>query len=195
MISKVKSVQSTGSFENDFGTVQDNVDLPNHGKKLLYKFEYEFEDGVIMTANHKTNTSPFPTGTEVDYEVTKTHPEYGKSGRVKKPEQSNYSGSNASNGSKGGDAVQLMIVRQSSLNRAVEVCIHNALQSNDEDTFVDEIEVIELAERLTKWVMQTEKKEEPKPQIVDKEAENKKLNEQMQMDEAARAEQPDDLPF
>ena len=185
-LSKVKSVQSTGSFENDYGTTQDNPDLPKHGQKLLYKFEYEFEDGTILTANHKTNTSPFPAGTDVDYEVTKTHPEYGKSGKVKKPDTGTYSGSK---GGAGDDARQLMICRQSSLNRAVEILIYNATGNKEGIGYkqVDEIEVIELAERLTKWVMQPQKKAEPTPQP-------EKVTEAVE--KSTIGEEPsDDLPF
>lgn len=180
MISKIKSVQANGSFENDFGTVQEN------GKKLLFKFEYEFEDGVIMTANHKTVDPPFAIGADVDYEVTKTHPEYGKSGKVKKPDTGNYGGSNASY-SKGDDSArQLMIVRQSSLNRAVEILIHNAQHDERPNPMVDEIEIIELAGRLTKWVMQPEKKEPtPQPEKVQEVVQSSGIGE----------EPNDDLPF
>ena len=179
MISKVKSVQANGSFENDFGTLQEN------GKKLLFKFEYEMEDGTIITANHKTQECPFKTGDEIDYEVKKTHPEYGKSGTVKKPESSNYGGSNASY-SKGDDSArQLMICRQSSLNRAVEVLCHNSAIGAKPNQ-VDPVDVVELAGRFTKWVMQSEKKE-PTPQP-------EKVQEVVQ-DSGIGEEPKDDLPF
>ena len=160
MLSKVKSVQSTGSFENDFGVLQDN------GKKLLFKFEYVFEDGIVLTANHKTTTSPFPEGSEVEYEITKEHAEHGKSGKVKKPDSGNYTQSNASNSKPMDDTRQLMICRQSSLNRAVEVLIHNATAVGDKtnDSTIDPLNIEILAERFTSWVMQPEKKEEVKPQ-------------------------------
>ena len=179
-LSKVKSVQNNGSFENEYGA-------PNEqGKKLLYKFEYVFEDGIVMTANHKTTTSPFPVGSEVDYEITKEHAEHGKSGKVKKPDSGNFTRSNASNGKPMDNNVQLMIVRQSSLNRAVEVLCHNSAIAAKPNQ-VDELEVIELAERFVKWVMQPEKKEEVKPQSATSEL----------MDEAKPVveELNDDLPF
>lgn len=161
-LSRVKSVQATGSFENDYGVLQEN------GKKLLYKFEYEMEDGKVLTANHKTNTSPFPAGSEVEYEITKTHAEHGMSGKVKKPDTGNYQGgSKPSVPFKGGlaeDARQLMICRQSSLNRAVELLTHSTPNSEEIDT----VRVVELAERLAKWVMQPEKKAEtPAPTVAD----------------------------
>jgi len=118
-LSKVKSVTGNGSFENEYGALQES------GKKLLFSFEYEMEDGTIIKANHKTSTSPFSIGSEVEYEVKKTHPEHGKIGSVKKPDTGNYS-SNASKGSGNDDSRQLMICRQSSLNRAVEVIIKRA---------------------------------------------------------------------
>lgn len=165
-LSKVKSVQASGSFENAYGEPQGNPDLPNHGKKLLYKFEYAMEDGTIITANHKTNTSPFPSGTEVEYEVKKDDPQYGKSGSVKKPDTGNYQ-NNAPGTPKGGvgeDLRQLMIVRQSSLKVATEILTHNALvleKPTDGITKLDPVDVVELAGRFTKWVMQPDK---PKPQ-------------------------------
>lgn len=169
-LSKVKSIQSNGSFDGQYG--------------MMYKFEYQFEDGTILTANHKTDKSPFKEGDEVDYNVTKTHPEYGKSGTVKKPESAQYSGSSALKGGVGEDLRQLMIVRQSSLNRAVEILIHNANQSAP----VDEIEAIELAERFTKWVMG--KKEEAKPEAVKTAVKNSDIGK-----EPVIEEESDDLPF
>lgn len=71
MKAKIKAIQGSGTFESKFG--------------LLYKFEYQFEDGVILTANHKTQQSPFKVGDEVDYEI-KMENEHGRIGSVKKPE-------------------------------------------------------------------------------------------------------------
>ena len=85
-LSKVKNVQSNGSFENQYGAEQPD------GKKLLFKFEYEFEDGVVLTANHQTTVSPFPIGSDVEYEITRESEQYGKSGKVSKPEETSFSG-------------------------------------------------------------------------------------------------------
>jgi len=84
MISKVKSVTGNGAFENVNGG-----DLGN-GKKGFFKFEYTMEDGTIITANHKTNSS-FKVGDDVEYEVKKDDPTYGKSGSVGKPKEGNFS--------------------------------------------------------------------------------------------------------
>lgn len=78
---KVKSVQGNGSFEHEFG-----ADQPD-GKKLLFSYDYEFEDGVFMRANHKTVPSPFKIGDTVEYEVTGESEKYGKKGRVIKPQE------------------------------------------------------------------------------------------------------------
>jgi len=91
MKSKVKNVQGSGVYENVNG-----VDLGN-GKKGYYKFEYEFEDGVTLTANHKTAQPKFPIGSEVEYEIVRTHEVYGNSGRVKKPESNNFNSGNSDN--------------------------------------------------------------------------------------------------
>ena len=81
---KVKAVQGSGSFESQYGT-----ELPN-GKKLMYTYDYEFEDGVFMQANHKTIPPPFKVGDTVEYEVTRESEQYGKSGKVSKPDMSVY---------------------------------------------------------------------------------------------------------
>ena len=72
MISRIKNIQGDGHWDSQ------------HGR--LYRFEYEFEDGTILKANHKTQTSPFNIGQDAEYEVTKTN-EYGKIGKVKKPSE------------------------------------------------------------------------------------------------------------
>lgn len=146
MLSKVKSVQNTGSFESEYGTPDAN------GKKLLYKFEYEMEDGTILTANHKTTTSPFSAGSEVDYEVTKTHPEHGKSGKVGKPDSGNYP-NKAQGGGKVDSNIQAMIVKQNALGHATELLKHNAMMENKNFLSKD---VMALAQIYADWVMKKE---------------------------------------
>lgn len=70
--SKVKSVQGSGSWE--------------FNGSLMYKFEYQMEDGTILVANHKTQQCPFNVGDEVEYEITKEN-QYGKQGKVGKPQE------------------------------------------------------------------------------------------------------------
>lgn len=153
-LSKVKSVQPNGSFLNDFGTVQDNPDLPHHKQKLLYKFEYELEDGTILTANHKTDTSPFPAGTEVEYEVTKTHPEYGKSGKVTKPDSGNYKGSNASKGGSGSN-------RSFALSYAKDVLVASYMTPKTDVISLGTDQMFALAEKMNTWLNETEPKAQP----------------------------------
>jgi len=86
--SKVKHVTGNGSYENQYGAEQPD------GKKLLFKFEYTFEDGVTLNASHKTIDPKFKVGDEVEYEVTKDHETYGKSGKVKKPDSGGYGAKN-----------------------------------------------------------------------------------------------------
>ena len=73
-ISKVKSVVGNGSWTHEkFG--------------LLYKFEYQMEDGATVVANHKTADGSFEVGTEVEYTIT--NPEFN-SGKVSKPKDQNF---------------------------------------------------------------------------------------------------------
>jgi len=65
--SKVTQVQGSGTWNE------------------LYKFEYTFEDGTVLTAFHKTAEAPFKAGDLAQYEVRKEN-QYGKSGSVGKPE-------------------------------------------------------------------------------------------------------------
>jgi len=147
--STVKTVVPKGSFENEYGALQDNSELPLHGKKLLYKFEYTMENGITLTANHKTNTSPFPAGSPVDYEVTKEDDKHGKSGKVKKPEQAQHS---APSDGGGNSDVQLMIVRQSSLKVAFDLIHHNCIA---DDKKVEATAVMQLADIFTEYVMKS----------------------------------------
>ena len=70
-ISKVKSVQASGHFDGKFGR--------------MFKFDYVMEDGKSIQANHKTDDGFFKTGTEVEYSVTRSHEQYGDSGKVSLP--------------------------------------------------------------------------------------------------------------
>lgn len=136
MITKVKSVQAGGTWNTPKG-------------ETMYRHNYEMEDGIKIQANHKTEL-PFKVGDSVDYEVKKDDPQYGKSGSVKKPETSTYSGAK---GGGGNDAVQLMIVRQSSLKVALDLIRHNAI-GNDKQIKADDVEL--LADRWVNWVMTPE---------------------------------------
>jgi hypothetical protein len=53
----------------------------NSPNGLLYKFEYELSNGVILTANHKTQTSPFKDGDTVEYVIKGTN-DFGSWGSV-----------------------------------------------------------------------------------------------------------------
>lgn len=170
-LSKVKNVQGSGTFEMEI----------NGNTVTLFKFEYEMEDGTILTANHKTDTSPFPIGSEVEYNVTKTHPEYGKSGKVSKPGSNNYNNSNAS---KADPKVQGMIVKQNALGHATELLKHNAIMDNGKMKSDD---VMALAQIYTDWVMGAEAMAQPEK--VKEAVENSTIGEEK------KEEATDDLPF
>ena len=160
MISKVKSVVPNGTYQSPNG--------------LLYKFKYEMEDGNSLVANHKTEQCPFGAGSEVDYHIKGTNA-YGSWGSVKKPESGNIpaSGSPAPTNNRNADT-QDQIMRQSSLNRAVD-----ALGQNKKP-----IQYTGLAEYFFNYVktgvVEPEPKPEPKP-------DSKK--------EPTKKEEDDDLPF
>jgi|32_taG_2_1085360.scaffolds.fasta_scaffold09285_4 hypothetical protein len=72
-------------------------DSPNG---ILYKFAYSFDDGITLTAQHKTETPRFKEGEKVGYEITKTN-QYGSLGKVHKLDAAPFqpSKSKGSNGS------------------------------------------------------------------------------------------------
>ncbi len=122
MITKVKSVQANGTWDSPHG--------------LLYKFEYEFEDGVSLHALHKT-ASPIPAGTEVEYQITKTG-DYGNSGKVKKVQ---------SFGAKKFEAdpkKQMIIVAQSSMTKAVDILLSGVvdIEVKTINDFVNKVEAV-----------------------------------------------------
>ena len=81
--SKVKNVQANGTWDSPHG--------------ILYKFEYEMEDGTILTAQHKDENGNFNPGDLVEYEVKGTN-SYGSYGKVSKPQEqtSTYNGTKSS---------------------------------------------------------------------------------------------------
>tara|TARA_B100000965_G_scaffold370711_1_gene359052 strand:+ start:172 stop:537 length:366 start_codon:yes stop_codon:yes gene_type:complete len=54
---KVKRVQGDGSYQTKNG--------------FFYQFEYEFEDGIVGLASHKTNEPKYKKGDSVNYEIKK----------------------------------------------------------------------------------------------------------------------------
>lgn len=133
MISKVKSVQQDGTWNS------------KHDNALMYKHEYEFEDGTLLQASHKTQ-NPFKQGDEVEYNVTRESDTYGKSGNVKwvADNQQLFSGGKS-------DKVQTYIIRQSSLTRAIEHL--TVLHADTRDSLTKE-NVTALAEHYAKWVQE-----------------------------------------
>lgn len=114
-ISKVKNVQSSGSFFSKAGNCQ------------MYSFDYEFEDGTELKANHKTEHPSFGIGSEVEYQVKETN-QYGNKGTVGKPKQPHTGGapfpgntpSNQNTSFLKSPDVQDMIIRQSSVKAAID---------------------------------------------------------------------------
>ena len=132
--SKVKSVQQDGTWNS------------KHDNDLMYKHEYQFEDGVVLQASHKTQ-KPFAEGVEVEYEVTRESDQYGKSGTVKKPHQDQQL---ANHYGVKNDKVQTYIIRQSSLKIALDYMNVDPNMSQDQFTTT---RLKALAEDLTNYVL------------------------------------------
>jgi hypothetical protein len=129
--SKVKSVQSNGTWEGQYG--------------IMYKFEVEFEDGSIGEYSSKTqDQTKFVEGEEMEYEFIN-----GKFPKVKPVYQKPDFVSNGVSGSyKKDDTVQKMIVKQSSLKSAVDYCSGGNCSTSD---------VLKVAQEFVDWVMEDKK--------------------------------------
>ena len=77
VLSTVESVTGAGTFENEYGSFN--------------SWEYTMTDGTIIKANHKATSNAFEVGTQVEYVVKRDHPEHGKSGNVRKPQEGGFS--------------------------------------------------------------------------------------------------------
>lgn len=122
--SKVKNVQGAGTWESQHG--------------LMFKFDYEFEDGTVMQAMHKSENH-FNIGDEVEYEVKREN-EFGKSGKVSKPQQNNFQGGGFK-GKTGSNA-------SFALSYAKDVAGFNIAQGG---TFTSK-QIIQVADEFLKWL-------------------------------------------
>ena len=123
--SKIKEIIEVKPHTNNYGTthyhnlVMENGDKINIGKKTEQKVAWE-----------------------LTYEIVDTQQEYNKAKAVKKEDFTRSKQSNPVQD----DKRQLMIVRQSSLTRAIETLSHNHSEFTSED-------VIIMAQTYTEWVM------------------------------------------
>jgi hypothetical protein len=136
--SKVVNIQGNGTFETQHG--------------LFYNYDIQLENGDSGEYASKNYTSvdalPFTKGGEIDYEFH-AHDKFPK---IKRPtiagaKRFDPNQSFKSSSSRNNDPdVQLMIVRQSSMQRSVEILTHNNSKVKLND-------VITLADKLSDWVM------------------------------------------
>jgi len=138
----VGSVQSNGTWEGKYG--------------MMYKYEVTIGEDVGEYSSKSENQNKFVVGQEVEYEFIG-----GQYPKIK-PVSTFQPNSSGGGGFKGGNDSdrQMMIVKQSSLNRAVDMVIGDKLDMKD---------VLTTAQKFTDWVMSNEKKQEtstpaPKPQ-------------------------------
>tara|TARA_R110000744_G_scaffold218136_2_gene336875 strand:+ start:7888 stop:8403 length:516 start_codon:yes stop_codon:yes gene_type:complete len=121
-------------------TVQSNGDLKlQHG--IFYKFEIQIGDdvGEYLSKSDDGGTKNFPVGSMKDYELTEN-----KFGKKIKPHFSQKSFGPGQTFAESPDR-QKMIVKQSSLKVATDLCIAN--KKTDLDS------VFKLADKIVSWVM------------------------------------------
>ena len=128
--SKVKNVQGSGTYDH-----------PQHG--TYFKYEYEMEDGQTIHANHKTQ-NPIPVGSDVEY-IVKGDKNGFVWGSVSRPKPAF--------GSKRFEAdpkKQLIIVAQSSMQKAVDILLSGVVDAGPYATVKD---FIDKAEAVTDVLM------------------------------------------
>lgn len=94
---------------------------------ILHRFEYVFEDNMILTCFHKTEESPWKVGDSADYEVTKTHKDGGKAGKLRKPGTSYSGGGGTASNSERDERIG----RQWAINAAIEKCYASSVNPPD----------------------------------------------------------------
>lgn len=175
----VKAVQPNGSWEGKFG--------------VMYKYEVTVGEDTGEYSGKSPQQDKFVIGQEVDYEVT----EQGNFGKKIKPVsnfQSNggasvSSGASFSGGSsfKTNDADrQMMIVKQSSLHRAVDMLISDKIAKKD---------VLKVAQKFTDWVMSKEKATVEEVNVKTPINSSSEPLKQVEAFVSASAQTDNDLPF
>lgn len=169
----VKSVQANGTWQGKFG--------------LMYKYEVAIGEDVGEYSSKSENQNKFVIGQEVDYEVIQ-----GQFGNKIKPifgQNQNGSSSYSGGGFKTNDVdKQMMIVKQSSLNRAVDMLIADKIDKKD---------ILKVAQSFTDWVM--DKPQASKPtEVVSNTQVKKEVNKEAEAFATASGQDAfadGDLPF
>ena len=105
--SKITNIQGAGDW------------VSSHGEQM-FKFEYTFEDGTVLMANHKSNPSPFSVGQVALYELRNEYKGV-KNGSVKKPDQGGVPFTPRTQAKAGDPSRQQSIERQCALKAAVQL--------------------------------------------------------------------------
>lgn len=98
--SKVQAVHGNGDWKSPTGAV-------------LFKYQYEMEDGTSGLAFHNSNAPKFQAGDEVDYEVTGQYQDGTKKLKVRKPGGGNFGGGGYSGGGRQEDPKKLERIERS----------------------------------------------------------------------------------
>ena len=184
--SKIQNLQQNGTWQGNFG--------------LMYKYDILLENGHSGEYSSKKYTSqeqlPFKVGDVIEYEFKD-----GQYPKIVKPmlegAKRDFKASGSYKGKNSDPEVQKMIVRQSSLQRSIEVLTHN-LKSKA----IKKELVTELAEYFSEWVMKDFKVDSPKVETPKVETQKQETMEvpppQIEMNQIRpehSKKQIDDLPF
>lgn len=121
--SKVKQVMGAGTWNSKDG-------------KLMYKYDYNMEDGAILSASHQSENK-FSVGDEVEYEIKGTNT-YGSYGSVAKP----------GGGSGGGYGKGKGNNRSFALSYAKDLAVVKCQMKDDITTD----QILAIAEKFVNWL-------------------------------------------
>ena len=174
--SKIIQLTGNGTFNTDYG--------------LFYNYEICMNNGdcgeYASKNYHGVDQLPFKVNDSIDYEWH----DHDKFPKIKRPTIAgskrwtpNQSGGNYKGGKS--DEVQKLIVKQSCLERSIELLTHNMPTTKIKSSMV-----IELASVLTDWVMDGyNTKETPQPETTNN------ADQQPIAQPENKTEEDDDLPF
>ena len=128
-VSKIKDVKGNGTWDSPHG--------------LFYKYEYQFEDGQVLNAQHKTE-HPFKVGDQVQYEVKGSN-DYGSYGKVSKVQEQKQSKDDYVKGIEVGHAVNNAV---NMICAGVELDVVVPSETTEEKIYLYAQKIMAIANRL-----------------------------------------------
>ena len=104
--------------------IEKKPDFQTNDGKTLYVFELELDNGDVGAIFKQKDNPYVEEGSSITYEMTER-------GTIKIQRDSGFSSNNSPNYSTKKDDVQDYIIRQSSLARAIDLVVHEKIETHD----------------------------------------------------------------